>query len=68
MSDAFEQLMSQRENQDSQSSSQSTGGRPMSGYWSGYKKITVNNRIAAKCNFCTRTITNTAKVRLINHR
>lgn len=67
MSDTFEKMMSQKGNRGSDQPS-SSGGRPMHVHWSGYKKIQANGRVAALCNTCQKTLTNTAKQRLIKHR
>lgn len=65
---AFEKLMSQDGNRDKSTPSTSASGRPMHEHWVGYKKIHINGRVAAKCNNCLKTVTNTAKARLLKHR
>lgn len=67
MSNAFEKIMSQTET-DGNMKPSTSGGRPMHEYWSGYKKVQVNGRVAAKCKFCPKTIANTAKSRMLKHR
>lgn len=69
MSNAFDALMSQSGNSDNDNEKPSTsGGRPMHEHWYGFEKIQVSGRVAAKCKFCSKTITNTAKARLLKHR
>lgn len=65
MSNLFEKLMAQSGKQSAPSTS---SGRPMHDQWSGYKKIHVNGRVAAKCLNCLKVVTNTAKARLLTHR
>lgn len=67
MSNAFEKLM-QSENRDQQPTTSSLGGRPMHDHWFGFSKVYSEGKLIAKCNNCSRTFSNTSKVRMGKHR
>lgn len=64
MPNALDKIMDQRK----KLSSPGAGGRPMHEHWSGYAKIYVKGKVAAKCLNCSKTLPNTAKARLAKHR
>lgn len=65
MSNAFDEMMRKK---DESPHSTSSSGRPMHEHWAGYKKLYVKEKVAAKCLNCLKTFTNTAKVRMVQHR
>lgn len=65
MSNAFDEMMSKG---GESPSSPSAIRRPMHGSWSGYKKVYINGKVAAKCFNCLKTFPNTAQSRLQAHR
>lgn len=66
MSNAFDKLMDPKNKPDT--SSTSSGGRPMHDAWFGYEKVYVEGRVAAKCCNCFKTFGNTHQPRLLRHR
>lgn len=48
---------------------QSKIGRPAHNVWNdGFRSITINNKRAAFCNICSRSLRNTGSERLMKHR